>query len=138
MFRLRRKTRSEKVADALNEAASYADRLVHDRRLRSDLRSAVDHGTGAARLATRDFRGSRGAARIAGDAKLRKSVRALVDDLSRATGRVRRKRRTHRVRNAFLLVGGTGAAVAAATTGGRFVVRSRRSRTAASSAVPAH
>ena len=124
MLRMRRKSRSEKVTEALKEAASYTDRLVHDRRLRSDLRSAADHGRRAAKLATRDFRGSRGAAHIAGDAKLRKSVRALVDDLSRATGRLQRKRRTHRVRNAFLLVGGTGAAVVAATQGRR-IVRSR-------------
>jgi len=131
MLHLRRKTRGEKVTEALKEAASYTDRLVHDRRLRSDFRSAVDHGARATKLARRDLSGSRGAARIAGDTKLRKTVRALVDDVSDAAGRVRRKRRTHRVRNAFLLVGGTGAAVAAATKGRRFGVRSRRNGAAA-------
>jgi hypothetical protein len=137
MLRLRRKTRSEKVTEALKEAASYTDRIVHDRRLRSDLRSAVEHGARAAKLAQRDLRDSRGAARIAGNAKLRKSVRALVDDMSRATGRVQRKRQTHRVRNAFLLVGGTGAALAAATGGRHLVVRSRRNGTGVSEAVSA-
>ncbi len=137
MLRSRRRTRSEKVADALREAVSYTDRLVHDRRLRSDLSSAADHAARAAKLARRDAHGSRGAVRIAGDTKLRKSARALVDDVSRATGRVRRKRRTHRVRNAFLVLGGTGAAVAAATKGRRWIVRSRRNETGASS-VPAY
>jgi hypothetical protein len=125
MFRLRRKTRTEKATEALKEAAAYTDRIVHDRRLRSDLRSAMNHGVLATMLVRRDIRSSRGPSRLAADAKLRKSVRALVDDMSSATDRIRRKRKTHRVRNVLLVVGGTGAAVAAASTGRRMIVGSR-------------
>jgi signal transduction protein with GAF and PtsI domain len=134
MFRLRRKTRTEKVTEALKEAASYTDRLVRDRRLRADLRAAVDHGALATLLVRRDVRSSRSASRLASDARLRKSLRAVVDDLESAAGRVRRKRKTHRVRNAFLIVGGTGAAVVAATQGRRLLVGSEPGEANASSA----
>lgn len=121
MLRLRRKTRTEKMAEALKEAAAYTERLAHDRRLRSDLRSAMAHGALATMLVRRDVRSSRGASRLAADARLRKSLRALVDDMASATDRVRPRRKTHRVRNVLLVVGGTGAAVAAATKGRRWV-----------------
>jgi len=117
MFRLRRKTRTERVTEVLKDAASYTDRLVRDRRLRADLRSAMNHGARATTLVRRDVRNPRSASRLAGDARLRKSLRAAVDDLDRAAGRIGRKRKTHRVRNVLILVGGTGAAVAGATKG---------------------
>jgi hypothetical protein len=47
---------------------------------------------------------------LAADKKLRKNVRALLDDLDSAGDRLRRKR-SHRARNAVLIVAGTGAAI---------------------------
>lgn len=117
MLRLRRKSRTDRVAEALKDAAAYTDRIARDKRLRRDLRSALDHGTAATMLVRRDVRNPRSASRLAADARLRKSLRSLVNDLDRATGRVKRKRKSHRVRNVFLVIGGTGAAVVAATKG---------------------
>ena len=108
MFGRTRQRRMEKVRDALEEAVAYTDDLVQDKRLRSHVRSAVNHGT----LATRrlrhdqDFR-----SRLATDKKLRKHLQALLGDIERVGDRVRRKQ-SHRVRNAFLIVAGTGAVVA--------------------------
>lgn len=126
MLRLRRKSRTERVAEALKDAAAYTERIANDKRLRHDLKAAVDHGALAAALARRDVRRSRGVSRIAADARLRKSLRAVVDDLESATGRMRRKKKSHRVRNVLLVAGGTGAAVAAAAKSRR-LIQSRQS-----------
>lgn len=126
MLRLRRKTKSERVAEALKDAAAYTDRIARDKHLRRDLRAAVDHGAIATMLVRRDVRNSRGASRLAADARLRKSLRALVEDLESATDRITRKKKSHRVRNVLLVVGGTGAAVAAAAKG-RHLIQSRQS-----------
>lgn len=126
MFRMKRQTRTERVTEVLKEAASYTDRLAHDRRLRSDVKSAIDHGAIVTRLLRRDIRSSQVPSRVAADKRLRKSLRAFVNDIASATGRVQRKRRSHRVRNALLLVGGTGAAVAAGAKGRRWIVRTQQ------------
>jgi hypothetical protein len=132
MLGMNRKSRIDKVREALKEAASYTDGIVHDRRLRADLRAASSHGAVAMKRVGRDIRGGRGTMRIASDKKLRKSLRAFVDDVVRANTHMQR-RKSHRVRNALLLVGGTGAAVAAATQGRRWL----RARSANEMAMPA-
>jgi hypothetical protein len=114
-----RQSRMEKVRDALAEAVAYADDLVQDKRLRSQVRSAVDHGA----LVTKRLRHEIGAGNIgslAADKKLRKDLHALLDHLERASDRVRRKQ-SHRIRNALLIVAGTGAAVAVAPNARRWV-----------------
>jgi hypothetical protein len=49
--------------------------------------------------------------RLANDRKLRKELRAAIDDLDNAGDRLRRKR-SHRVRNVILIVAGAGAVAA--------------------------
>ena len=109
MFGRTRQSRMEKARDALREAVDYADDLVQDKRLRSHVRSAVDHGASATKRLRHDGHFS---SRLAGDKKLRKHLQALLDDIERVGDRVRRKR-SHRVRNALLIVAGSGAVVAA-------------------------
>lgn len=111
----------EKVKATLRDAVSYTDELIRDERLRSHVRSAVDHGAVATDRVRADIGAGNIASRLAADKKLRKNLRALLDDLDRAGGRVRR-RRTHRVRNALLIVAGTGAAVAVVPNTRRWVV----------------
>ena len=125
MFPLKRKTPMERATEALQETVSYTSRVAHDRRLRADLRSAIGHARHATKLVRREGRRPRGASRLAADKRLRKSIRGVVDDIASAAGRMQRKRRTHRVRNALLIAGGTGAAIAATTRGRRRVVRGR-------------
>ena len=99
----------ERVRDALREAVDYTDDLVQDKRLRSDVRSAVGHGALATKRIRQDGNFS---SRLAADKKLRKHLQALLDDIERVGDRVRRKR-SHRVRNTLLIVAGSGAVVAA-------------------------
>jgi hypothetical protein len=111
MLSLRRKKRTDRVMDALLTAASYADGAVHDNRLRSDLRSAVDHSAGAAKRIRRDIGVSSSILRLAEDKKLRKNIKALVEDLDSASDRIRGKKR-HRLRNVLVLAGLGSLAVA--------------------------
>jgi hypothetical protein len=120
MFGLTRKSRMEKVKDVLKVAASYTDQLARDRRLRSDLRSAVDHGAAVTERVRRDLGLSRTTSRLAGDKKLRKNLGSLLNDLDRASDRVGRKR-GHRARNALLLLGGTGMVLAVVPNTRRWV-----------------
>jgi hypothetical protein len=111
MLGLRRKKRAEKVKTALLTAASYADGAVHDGRLRGDLRSAVDHGAVAAKRIRRDVGVSSFVLRLAEDKKLRRNLKALVEDLDSASDRIRGKKR-HRLRNVLVIAGVGSMAVA--------------------------
>jgi hypothetical protein len=107
-----RKSRMERVKEALKAASSYTDVMVHDERLRSDMRSAVGHGAIATDRMRQDSGLSGLGARLATDRKLHKNLRSMLHDLDSAGRRVRRKR-DHRVRNALLIIGGSGVALAA-------------------------
>jgi signal transduction protein with GAF and PtsI domain len=120
MLGLTRKSRMERVRGVLGESLSYTNDLVHDKRLRSDVRSAIDHGSEAKDRFREDIGAERMAARLMTDRKLRKNLRALIDDIDRVSDRMRR-RRSHRVRNAILIVAGTGAAVAIISPARRWV-----------------
>lgn len=120
MLGLVRKSRMEKVKDALKVAVAYTDDLIRDERLRSDLRSAVGHGVVATQRMQEESGLSGLTVRLAGDKKLRKNLRSLLDDLDSAGGRVRRKR-GHRVRNMLLIAGGSGVALAAVPDARRWV-----------------
>jgi hypothetical protein len=120
MLGLTKQSRMERTKEALREAVSYTDELIRDEGLRSDIRSAVGHGAEATDRVRDDLGAGRITSRLAADKKLRKNLRALLDDLDRAAERMRRKRR-HRVRNALLIVAGTGAAVAVIPSARRLV-----------------
>jgi hypothetical protein len=120
MLGLTRKSRMERVKDALRDAISYTDELARDERLRSDIRSAIGHGAEARDRVRADIADGRVTSRLAEDKKLRKNLRALLEDLESAGERARRKR-THRVRNALLIAAGTGAAVVAVPSARRWI-----------------
>lgn len=111
MFGLQRKSRADRVKEALLSAASYADGALRDSNLQDDLRSAADHGAIAMRRVRKDAGLSSLVVRLTEDKKLRKHVKALIDDLDSASDRIRGKKR-HRLRNA-LLIAGVGTAVVA-------------------------
>jgi hypothetical protein len=111
MFGLNRRSRAEKVKDALLSAASFADGALRDRSLRADLRSAGDHGAVVAERVRKDAGLSSLVIRLADDKKLRKHLKALLDDLDSASDRIR-GRKTHRLRN-VLLIAGVGSLIVA-------------------------
>lgn len=118
MLRLRRRSRMDKVRHVLDEASAYT-RVVGDRRVRSHLRGAAHHAAIASQQVRRDV--SEGhVARLANDKKLHRQIRALLRDLRGAGESMQRKRR-HRVRNALLLISGTGATAAAIPSSRRWV-----------------
>jgi uncharacterized NAD-dependent epimerase/dehydratase family protein len=136
MLGLRRQSRTNKVKDALIQAASYGDELARDGRLRSDIRSAVGHGVAVTDRVRQDVSAARITSRLARDRKLRRNLRALLDDLESATERVQR-RRSHRVRNMLLLLGGTGVVVAAVPDTRRWIANLASSQNGGPPAVAA-
>ena len=111
MLGLTRETQMDKAKEALREVVSYADDVVRDERLRADIRAAVGHGTKAGDLVKRDIEAGGITTRLASDKKLRRNLRALLDDLDSASDRMRRKK-SHRARNILLVVASAGAAFA--------------------------
>jgi hypothetical protein len=116
MLTLTKETQMDKAKKTLREVASYADEVIRDERLRADIRAAVGHGAEASNRVKAEL-GADGMTTLAADKKLRRSLRAMLDDLDRASERMRRKPR-HRARNALLLLAG---AVTAAQPVRRFV-----------------
>ena len=112
MFSLTRETQMDKAREALRDVVSYADEVIRDERLRADIRAAVGHGATATDRLKKDIADGGITTRLARDKKLRKHLRALLDDLDSAGDRMRRKKR-HRARNVLLVVAGTGAVIAA-------------------------
>jgi hypothetical protein len=115
-----RKSRMERAHEMLKSAASYTEDVLRDEQLRSDIRSAAGHAAVAAERVRQNSGLSEFAARVERDSQLRKNLRSLLDDLDSAGERVRRKKR-HRVRNALLIIGGSGVTLAAIPNTRRWV-----------------
>ena len=109
---LTRKTQIDKAKQALRDAVAYADEVVRDERLRADIRAAVGHGTKASDRLKKEIDAGGISARLMSDAKLRKNLRAMLDDLDSAGQRMRRKK-GHRARSDLFVIAGAGAVVAA-------------------------
>ena len=112
MLGVKKQSQLEKVRTAVRDAIAYADEVAGDERLRDDLRAAMGHGVEARDRFRKDLAAGSIATRLANDRKLRRKVRAMLDDLDSASDRVRRKKR-HRLRNGLLVLGGIGAMAAA-------------------------
>jgi hypothetical protein len=111
MLKLRRQTQLDKAKASLREMVSYADSVMRDEALRADLLAAVGHGAEMSDRVRKDIDTDGIAKRLASDRKLRKELRAAIDDLDSAGGRLRR-RHDHRRRNVILIVAGAGAVAA--------------------------
>jgi hypothetical protein len=112
MLSLTRETQLDKAKKTLREVVSYADQIARDERLRADIRSAAGHGAKASERVKKDLDGGGISTRLAADRKLRRNLRAMLDDLDSASDRVRR-RNSHRARNVFLMLVGAAAALVA-------------------------
>lgn len=94
-----RETQMEKAKNRLRDVITHAENVVRDERLRADIRAAAAHGAKAGEHVKKDVdAGGRPMRRLAEDKKLRRNLRAMLDDLDHASDRLRRKR-GHRVRN---------------------------------------
>ena len=102
------KTQIDKAKHALRDAVAYADEVVRDERLRADIRAAVGHGTKASDRLKKEIDAGGISARLTSDTKLRKNLRAMLDDLDSAGQRMQRKK-GHRARSVLLVIAGAGA-----------------------------
>ena len=111
MFTLTRRSPMDKAKGTLRDVASYADEVIRDEKLRADILAAIGHGAEAGDRLREDINAGGIASRLASDRKLRRKLRATLDDLDNASDRLRRRRR-HYVRNIALIVAGAGAVAA--------------------------
>jgi len=106
-----RDSQMEKAKRTVRDVMRYAQDVAQDERLRADVSSALAHGSKASGQLKKDIQADGIYSRLAADKKLRKNLRAMLDDLDAAGHRVRRK--SHRVRTfVLMLVGVAGAALA--------------------------
>jgi hypothetical protein len=111
VFGLNRERRADKVTEALKSAVSLADDVLRDSKLHGDIRSAADHSSVVAARVQKDLGSVAFVTRLIEDRKLRKHLKALIEDLDSAGARIRKKR-SHRLRN-VLLIAGVGSLVVA-------------------------
>ncbi len=128
MLGVKRRTQMDRMKETVREAVAYIDEVAGDERLRADLRSAMNHGGEARDRVRKDMATDGLTTRIANDRKLRRKVRAMLDDLDSAGHRLRRRER-HRLRNGLLVLGGTGALVAAILSARRRIADRASGRT---------
>ena len=108
MFRQHESSVREKAV----EAGTVVSDLAQDQKFREKLLAAIGHATTAQQRARR-LKLFASAARIATDAQLRQELRQATRDVQAAWARAQNKR-SHRLRNTFL-IGVSGGAVAALT-----------------------
>jgi hypothetical protein len=136
MLKLRRQSQLDKAKASLREVVSYADSVVRDEALRADLLAAVGHGAEMSGRVRKDVDAVGIRKRLANDGRLRKELRAAIDDIDSAGNRLRR-RRDHRRRNVVLIVAGVGA-VAAIVPAARHWLTNGAAEGAASGVMPAN
>ena len=105
-------TQIDKVKRTMREVIEYAQEVAQDERLRSNVSAALAHGSQASDQLKKDIQAGGVYSRLASDKKLRRNLRAMLDDLDAASQRVRRKK-SHRIRNFALMLTGVAAAAAA-------------------------
>jgi uncharacterized membrane protein len=99
------------VKDAAEELTSYGGDVLEDEKARRRLVTAVTAGLAARQRAKRQMGFSGLLRRLAEDPVLRANAMTMLVSLQQARQRVER-RRSHKVRNVLLLVGGAGGATA--------------------------
>ena len=112
MLSLTRDRQMDKSKETLRDLITYGDELIRDERLRADLQAAVGHGVKASGRVKTDIESDGITASLASDKKLRKHLRALLDNLDSASERVVRRKKSHRVRNVLLIIAGLSAVLA--------------------------
>ena len=111
MLTLTKDSPMDKARETVRDVMSYADEVIRDERLRADIRAAVGHGAKASDRVKHDIDAGGITTRLAADRKLRRNLRALIDDLDNVNERMRRKK-SHRARNVLLIVASAGAVLA--------------------------
>ena len=107
-----KESQMDRATNVMRDVVKYTQETAQDQRLRADLRAALNHGSKASDQLKKDIRAGSIYTRLAADKKLRKNLRAMLDDLDDAGSRMRRGR-SHRIRNALVVLAGAVAAALA-------------------------
>jgi len=99
--------------DHATTSKDFALALSRDKKFRKQLLSAIGHGAKAKRRAASRVGFTAAAARLAGDKQLKRELQTMIKDLQHAWGRAEKKR-SHKLRNTMLVLGGGAAAAGAA------------------------
>jgi uncharacterized membrane protein len=118
------RTKTQILKANATSATELATALARDKKFRKQLLSAAGHGVIARKRAARRLGLLAAVNRLAADPKLKRELRQMSKNLDRAWSRVQRKR-SHKVRNTLLIVGGAGTVVAAAIPLRRMLSSSR-------------
>jgi hypothetical protein len=94
----------EAVKGRAVDASAVAFQLAQDKKFRKQVISAASHGSAAARRTRRSLGVVGALTRLATDEKLANELKNARADLQRAYGRLETRRRSHKLRNALVLV----------------------------------
>jgi uncharacterized membrane protein len=108
-----KRSRTTALRENAASASEFASSLAKDKKFRKELLSAIRHGTIAQRRASRKLGFVAAVTRLGTDPKLKRELNKMVGSLDKVWSRVEKKR-SHKLRNAILIVGIGGGAVAAA------------------------
>ena len=108
-----KRSRKDAVKDRAATSKDFALALSRDKKFRKQLLSALGHSAKAKKRAAKRIGFTAAAARLAGDKQLRRELQTMVKDLQNAWGRAEKKR-SHKLRNTLLVLGGSAAAAAGA------------------------
>jgi hypothetical protein len=93
----------DKAKKTLRDVVVYADEVARDEQLRAAIRRAAGHGSDAGERVQKNIAAGSATTRLAHDAKLRRDLKKMLNDLDTSSDRLRRKNR-HRLRNALLAI----------------------------------
>jgi uncharacterized membrane protein len=109
------RTKTQAVKDQAASSKDFALALSRDKKFRKELLSAIGHGAKAKRRAAKRVGFLAAATRLANDKQLKHEIEKMTKDLRHAWNRAERKQhRSHKLRNALLVLGGGAAAAGAA------------------------
>jgi gas vesicle protein len=98
--------RTERITDAAENVRPYVERALRDEELRRNLRHAFEAARDVYDDLVSQGRVSRAATFAATDRDLQENLRTTVEELRRASNRLREEEERHRLRNSGLLMTG--------------------------------
>lgn len=100
------KTKTNKVAPAVETLKPYLDRALNDPRFRNDLRDALDAARKLYGPLVKENGGvAHSAQKLATDAKVQENLRKALEEFGKAADTLKGKKKGHTGRNAMLLAG---------------------------------
>jgi len=109
------RTKTQAVMDHAATSKEFALALSRDKKFRKQLLSAIGHGAKAKRRAAKRVGFLAAATRLANDKQLRRELERMTKNLQHAWTRVEvKQKRSHKLRNTMLVLGGGAAAAGAA------------------------